>query len=87
MVMNWGLFLGASFGYKKIPSAFYRRLIIPGIRHQAAFTLPITQGLAVGEAESDILTESELKKYFRIFFSIGNDIFRMLKQLIVGDSY
>ena len=46
--MNWGLFLGASFGYKKIPSAFYRRLIIPGIRHQAAFTLPITQGLAVG---------------------------------------
>ena len=46
--MNWGLLLGASFGYKKIPSAFYRRLIIPGIRHQAAFTLPITQGLAVG---------------------------------------
>ena len=84
--MNWGLFLGASFGYKKIPSAFYRRLIIPGIRHQAAFTLPITQGLAGGEADSDILTESELKKYFRVFVFIGTDSFKMILQLIVGDS-
>ena len=81
--MNWGLFLGASFGYKKIPSAFYRRLIIPGIRHQAAFTLPITQGLAGGEADSDILTQSELKKYFRIFCYIGNNILGMILQLFV----
>ena len=85
--MNWGLFLGASFGYKKIPSAFYRRLIIPGIRHQAAFTLPITQGLAGGEADSDILTESKLKTYSRIIYFIGDDIFRMILQLIAGDSY
>ena len=83
--MNWGLFLGASFGYKKIPSAFYRRLIIPGIRHQAAFTLPITQGLAVGEPASDILTESKLKKYFRIIYFTDDNIFRMILQLIVGD--
>ena len=69
--MNWGLFLGASFGYKKIPSAFYRRLIIPGIRHQAAFTLPITQGLAGGEAESDILTESELKNISEFSFILA----------------
>ena len=65
-VMNWWLFLGASFGYKKIPSAFYRRLIIPGIRHQAAFTLPITQGLAGGEPDSDTLTQSKLKKSFSL---------------------
>ena len=81
--MNWWLFPGASFGYKKIPSAFYRRLIIPGIRHQAAFTLPITQGLAGGEADSDILTQSKLKKYFRIFFYIGNNILGMTLQLFV----
>ena len=52
----------------------------------SCFYSPHNPRSCCGEADSDILTGSKLNKYVSIFVFVRNDIFRMILQLIVGDS-